>query len=57
MQLVERLKLCLAFEISEAMLDQIDEGFQLWVGDYEKWASRISLSCITLKPIQIVLLV
>ncbi len=55
MQLVELLKLCLAFEISEAMLDQIDEGFQLWVEDYEKWASRISLSCITLKPIQIVL--
>jgi hypothetical protein len=51
MQLVELLKLCLAFEISEAMLDQIDEGFQLWVEDYEKWASRISLSCITLKPI------
>src|SRR6266498_2245281 len=55
MQLVKLLKLCLAFEISEAMLDQIDEGFQLWVEDYEKWASRISLSCITLKPIQIVL--
>ncbi len=55
MQLVELLKLCLAFEISEAMLDQIDEGFQLWVEDYEKWASHISLLCITLKPIQIVL--
>jgi hypothetical protein len=29
MQLVELLKLCLAFEISEKMLNQIDEGFQL----------------------------
>jgi len=35
-RLVELLKLCLAFEISEAMLNQIDEGFQLWVVDYEK---------------------
>ena len=36
MRLVELLKLCLAFEISEAMLNQIDEGFRLWVEDYEK---------------------
>ena len=36
MQLVELLKLCLAFEISEEMLNQIDEGFQLWVKEYEK---------------------
>ena len=36
MRLVELLKLCLAFEILEAMLNQIDEGFQLWVEDYEK---------------------
>ena len=43
MQLVELLKLCLVFEISEAMLDQIDKGFQLWVEDYEKWASRVPL--------------
>jgi hypothetical protein len=43
MRLVKLLKLCLAFEILEAMLDQIDEGFQLWVEDYEKWASHISL--------------
>jgi len=35
-QLVELLELCLAFEISEAMLNQIDEGFRLWVVDYEK---------------------
>jgi hypothetical protein len=27
MQLVKLLKLCLAFEISEVMLNQIDEGF------------------------------
>ena len=38
MWLVELLKLCLAFEISEGMLNQIDEGFQLWVEEYEKWA-------------------
>ena len=36
MRLVELLELCLAFEISEAMLNQIDEGFQLWVEEYEK---------------------
>jgi hypothetical protein len=36
MQLVELLKLCLAFEISEEMLNQIDEGFRLWVEGYEK---------------------
>ena len=36
MQLVELLKLCLAFEISEAMLNQMEEGFQLWVEKYEK---------------------
>ena len=36
MRLVELLKLCLAFEISEEMLNQIDEGFRLWVEGYEK---------------------
>ena len=36
MQLVKFLKLCLAFEILEAMLNQIDQGFQLWVEEYEK---------------------
>ena len=36
MKLVKLLKLCLALEISEAMLDQIDEGFRLWVEEYEK---------------------
>jgi hypothetical protein len=36
MQLVELLKFCLAFEISEKTLNQIDEGFRLWVEDYEK---------------------
>ena len=35
MRLVEVLKLCLAFEITEEMVDQIDKGFQLWVEDYE----------------------
>ena len=36
MQLVELLKHCLKFEISEATLNQIDDGFRLWVEDYEK---------------------
>ena len=36
MQLVKLLKLCLAFEISEVMLNQIEEGFQLWMEEYEK---------------------
>ena len=36
MQLVELLNKCLAFEILEAMLNQIDKGFQLWVEEYEK---------------------
>ena len=36
MQLVGLLNLWLAFEILEAMLNQIDKGFQLWVEEYEK---------------------
>jgi hypothetical protein len=36
MQLVKVIKLCLAFEIDEAMLNQIDEGFKLWVQGYEQ---------------------
>ena len=36
MQLVELLKLCLAFEISEAMLNQMAVGFRSWVEEYEK---------------------
>ena len=55
MQLVELLKLCLAFEISEAMFNRIDEGFRLWVEEYEKWAYHVFLVRITLKPIQVVL--
>jgi hypothetical protein len=35
-QLVGLLKLCLVFEISEMILNQIDEGFRLWVEEYEK---------------------
>lgn len=36
MQLVKLLKLCLAFEIDETMLNQIDDGFKSWVQGYEK---------------------
>ena len=36
MRLVEVLKLCLLFEISDAVLNQIDEGFRRWVEEYEK---------------------
>jgi Transposase family tnp2 len=36
LQLVELLKLCLALEISETMLNRIEEGFRLWVEEYEK---------------------
>ena len=36
MQLVDILRLCLLLEISEEVLDQIDEGFRSWVGEYEK---------------------
>ena len=38
MNLVSLIKLCLALEISAAMLDQIDQGFWLWVEEYERWA-------------------
>ena len=38
MRLVESLKLCLSFEILDAMLNQINEGFHWWVKEYEKWA-------------------
>ena len=34
--LVKLLKLCLAFEIDETMLKEIDEGFKSWVQAYEK---------------------
>ena len=55
MRLVELLKLCLAFEISEVMLNQIDEGFRLWVVDYEKcilffplaYHTEIDIGCTT----------
>jgi hypothetical protein len=36
MELVKLLKLCLSFEIDEAMLDQIDKGFKSWIQGYEK---------------------
>jgi hypothetical protein len=36
LRLVELLKICLSFEISEEMLIQIEEGFRLWVEEYEK---------------------
>jgi hypothetical protein len=36
MQLVKVIKLCLAFEINETMLNQIDEGLKLWVQGYEQ---------------------
>ena len=36
LQLVELLKLCLALEISENMLNRIEDGFRLWVEEYEK---------------------
>ena len=36
MQLVKLIELCLAFEIDEAMLNQIDEGFKSWVQGYEQ---------------------
>jgi hypothetical protein len=36
MRLVELLKFCLSFEISDAMLNQIDKGFHQWVEEYEK---------------------
>jgi hypothetical protein len=41
MKLVHLLKLCLAFEIDEAMLKEIDEGFKSWVEAYEKRVSSI----------------
>ncbi|XP_006458586.1 hypothetical protein AGABI2DRAFT_141379 [Agaricus bisporus var. bisporus H97] len=36
MRLVQLLKMCLEFEITEEMLDQIDGGFRSWVVDYER---------------------
>jgi hypothetical protein len=36
MQLVKVIKLCLAFEIDEAAMDQIDNGFKSWVREYEQ---------------------
>jgi len=35
MNLVKLLKLCLEFEIDEAMLNEIDEGLKSWVNSYE----------------------
>jgi hypothetical protein len=42
MNLVKLLKLCLAFEIDETMLKEIDEGFKAWVKEYEKRVSSLS---------------
>ncbi|XP_006459574.1 hypothetical protein AGABI2DRAFT_65569 [Agaricus bisporus var. bisporus H97] len=36
LRLVQLLKMCLELEISSEVLDQIDEGFQAWVEDYER---------------------
>ena len=36
MQLIKLFKPCLVFEISEVVLNQIDQGFWLWVEEYEK---------------------
>ena len=36
MKLVKLIKLCLAFEIDEVKLNEIDEGFKSWVEAYEK---------------------
>lgn len=36
MKLVKLLNLCLELEIGEEALDEIDGGFQSWVGDYEQ---------------------
>jgi len=47
MRLVELLKLCLVFEISEAILNQLDEGFRLWVQDYENEHSSFPLTYYT----------
>jgi hypothetical protein len=51
MQLVDLLKLCLALEISEEMLIQIDEGFQQWIKEYERCPLLISLLCVPLNLI------
>ena len=36
MKLVKLVKLCLAFEINQGMLHEIQEGFKLWVQAYKK---------------------
>ncbi|EKM82893.1 hypothetical protein AGABI1DRAFT_89560 [Agaricus bisporus var. burnettii JB137-S8] len=36
LRLVQLLKMCLELEIISEVLDQIDEGFQAWVEDYER---------------------
>lgn len=36
MRLVDLIKMCLEYEISERLLDQIDGGFRSWVEDYER---------------------
>jgi len=36
-RLVELLKLCLAFEITEEEVDALDTGFRKWVEDYERY--------------------
>ncbi|XP_006459841.1 hypothetical protein AGABI2DRAFT_142250 [Agaricus bisporus var. bisporus H97] len=37
MKLVQLLKMCMEFEISEEMLDVIEGGFRAWVEDYKKF--------------------
>jgi hypothetical protein len=48
--LVDLLKRCLAFEFTEEDIGYIDEGFQKWVQDYEKYASSFFIhTCVEIQ--------
>ncbi|KAF7773523.1 hypothetical protein Agabi119p4_5690 [Agaricus bisporus var. burnettii] len=53
MKLVGLLKMCLEFEISGEMLDVIDQGFQAWVEDYEKFYYAHHLNRLSACPLTV----
>jgi hypothetical protein len=38
LELVSLLTLCLEFQLSESQIDELEEGFKIWVVKYEKYA-------------------
>ncbi|KAF9040964.1 hypothetical protein BJ165DRAFT_1493585 [Panaeolus papilionaceus] len=51
--LVNLLKLCLAYEITDEMLDEIEKGFQKWVQQYEELYYENDPDCLSACPLTV----